>query len=982
MLLRLMMVGILLVAPARLLADPFWIDKQDSEELELLYFDPLTTYLTPHVTRSFYNSLAFQKRIFNWTPYDRTTVMLRDYQDYGNASAISSPFNVLSFHVAPLYHTFETFPAVERVYMLMNHELVHIATGDAANQQDLYWRRFFGGKPYAVDDHPETLLYSYLAAPRNIAPRWYFEGSAVFMETWMSGGYGRAQGGYDEMKFRALVRDGEPLFDNLGLASEGTVADFQTTTNAYFYGTRFISYLAYAYSPEQVIEWLKRDEGSKRYYADQFEHVFGKTLEAAWQDWIAFETEFQRKNLESIHQEAVTRVQPLSKVALGSVSRSYVDPATNSLIGGFYFPGVIGHIGMLSLDDGSTRRLTDIKVPMKYKVTSLAFDPARRVLYFTTDNNRLRDLKSFDIESGEERMLIEDSRIGDLVFNPNDQAIWGIRHEDGFATVVRVPPPYDDWQNIYKLPYGQVLQDIDISPDGSLLSGTMEEINGNQYLRLFRTADLLNHELSPIGQFDFGRAVPEGFVFSPDGKYLFGSSFYTGVSNIFRYEVATGEIEAVSNAETGFFLPIPQADGSLIVYEYTGQGFMPSRLNPVPLEDLSAITFLGNEIAKKHPIVMDWGVGSPAKIDLQALNPQVGKYWPRREMKYAAGYPMLEGYRDTFAPGWSAQFEDPMGYNSLRLDLSYSVDTFEGMSNSERLHADVEYQTLFWRFRYWHNLADFYDLFGPTERARKGDAFTVEYDYPVIYDGPRTLDAGWEVSYFTGLDTLPGNQNVSSQFSELLSAYGKLEYSHTQQSLGAVDHEQGLEWDVFGYVDYANSEAVPKLRAGFNFGFALPLSHSSVWLYSAAGMAGGDRDNALGNWYFGAYGNNYVDDGEVKRYREYFSFPGFEIDALAAQTFAKSVLELNLPPLRFAHVGIPSLFLSSARPALFAGVLFADPEDSQYSETFYNLGFQVDLNFTLAHWQRMVLSFGYAKGWSGSDTTPDDNEVMVSLKVF
>jgi hypothetical protein len=963
-------------------AGPFWLDMQESEELRLLYFDPLTTYLTPHVTRSYYNSLQFQKRIFNWTPYEKTTVTLRDYQDYGNASALSSPFGIISVHVAPLYHTFESFPAVERVYMLMNHELVHVATGDVANSQDLRWRRFFGGKPVPVDDHPESLLYAYLTAPRNIAPRWYFEGSAVFMETWMSGGYGRAQGGYDEMKFRALVRDGEPFYDNLGLASEGTVADFQTTTNAYFYGTRFMSYLAYVYSPEQVIEWLKREEDSKRYYADQFEFVFGKSLEAAWHDWIAFETEFQRKNLESIHEEPVTPAQPLSKTALGSVSRAYVDPATHSLIGGFYYLGVLGHIGMLSLDDGSTRRLVDIKVPMKYKVTALAFDPSERVLFFTTDNNRYRDLKTLDIDSGQERMLIVDARIGDLAFNRSDKTLWGIRNQNGYVGLVRLRPPYTDWELLYALPYGQVMADIDISPDGRLLSATMEEINGNQYLRLFRTEDLLDGYMKPISEFDFGRAVPEGFVFSPDGKYLFGSSFYTGVSNIFRYEVATSEIEAVSNAETGFFLPIPQEDGTLIVFEYTGEGFLPGRIDPVPLEDLSAITFLGNEIAKKHPVVMEWGVGSPARIDLEAVNARTGEYWPRREIQYAGGYPVIEGYRDTFALGWSAQLEDPMAYNSLRADLSYSVDTYAGMSDSERLHADLEYKMLFWRFRYWHNDADFYDLFGPTERARKGDALIAEYDYPIIFDGPRTLYGGWEAAYYTGLDTLPGNQNVASQFTDLLSVYGKLEYSHTQESLGAVDHEKGLEWDVFGYLDHANSDIVPRLKAGLNFGFVLPIRHSSVWLYNSAGVADGDRGNTLANWYFGAFGNNYVDDGEVKRYRKYYSFPGFEIDELSAQTFAKSLLEWNLPPLRFAKVGIPSLFLNSARPALFAGVLFADPGDSQFSETYYNLGFQVDLDITVAHWQSMTLSFGYAKGWSRNDSGPDDNELMVSLKVF
>ena len=75
-------------------------------------------------------------------------------------------------------------------------------------------------------------------------------------------------------------------------------------------------------------------------------------------------------------------------------------------------------------------------------------------------------------------------------------------------------------------------------------------------------------------------------------------------------------------------------------------------------------------------------------------------------------------------------------------------------------------------------------------------------------------------------------------------------------------------------------------------------------------------------------------------------------------------------------------FLSWIRPAVFAGVLFADPATSQYSETYYNLGFQVDMHFTVAHWQRMTVSFGYAKGWSGSDAVPDDDEVMVSLKVL
>ena len=959
-------------------AASFWMDQQETDDLRLLYFGSRTSYLVPHVIRSFENSMEFQRYIFDWTPYEKVTLMLLDNKDYGNGAAMASPRNGLFLYIAPLRHTFETFPAVERVYQLMNHELVHIATADVATTADRKWRRFLGGKPVVTGEHPESLFYHFMATPRDVAPGWYFEGSAVFLETWMSGGLGRAQGAYDEMKFRAMVRDGQPFYSNLGLVAEGTAVDFQTESNAYFYGTRFFSYLAYTYSPAKVVDWLRRGEGSRRYYSDQFEAVFGASLEDIWDDWIAFEHEFQQANLESLRTVPFTPKQPLVPHALGSVSRSFVDRDTNSLIGAFFYPGVVAHIGVLSLQDGSIDHLVDIKGPMKYKVSSIAYDPYNKVVFYTEDNLQRRDLLAVEVNTGKSRMLLHNARVGDLAFNLADRSLWGMRNEDGYVVLVRIPPPYDHWEDIHTWPYGQVLTDLDISPDGSMLSATMEEVNGDQFLRLFRIDDLLGGNFQPFGQFDFGRAVPEGFVFSPDGRYLFGTSYYTGVSNVFRYEIATGEIEAVSNVETGFFLPLPMEDGSLIVYEYTGQGLLPTRIEPVPLEDLSATRFLGNEIATKYPVVTEWGVGSPAEIDLDALNPQQGEYHPRRELEYAAGYPVVEGYKNTFALGWSANWEDPIGLNTLKADLSYSINgTLPG---SERLHANIEYETLNWRFQYWHNYADFYDLFGPTERARKGDALIAGYRDSLIYDGPRLLDVDVGLAYYTGLDTLPGNQNVETQFEELLSAHAELIYTHTEKSLGAVDHEKGVRWNLSAFGDHANGEVVGKFRAGLDFGFALPLKHSSIWLYNSAGIAGGDRENPLGNWYFGAFGNNYVDDKEVKRYREYFSFPGFEIDQLAAQDFAKTMLEWNLPPVRFDNIGIPSAFLSSARTALFAGALFTDVGDSEYRENHFSLGFQVDFKFTVAHRYAMTLSLGFAQGYLGSNRA--DNEVMASLKIL
>src|SRR5262249_40288860 len=141
------------------------------------------------------------------------------------------------------------------------------------------------------------------------------------------------------------------------------------------------------------------------------------------------------------------------------------------------------------------------------------------------------------------------------------------------------------------------------------------EPSGKQDVRVFQTNDLLNGKMEPFARFDFGTAVPNNFVFSPNGRYLYGSSYYTGASNIFPYDLDTRKLDAVTNAETGFFRPsaLEKAD-SLIVFRYTGNGFVPTRIDAKPLEDVSAITFLGERLAEERPIVKQWMVGSPAAV--------------------------------------------------------------------------------------------------------------------------------------------------------------------------------------------------------------------------------------------------------------------------------------------------------------------------------------------------------------------------------
>src|SRR5262249_16004382 len=160
--------------------------------------------------------------------------------------------------------------------------------------------------------------------------------------------------------------------------------------------------------------------------------------------------------------------------------------------------GFVEYVGAVNTRDGTVRRLADIKRALSYKVTSLAYDPGSGTVFYTNDNKdffSLRDLMAVDVRTGEERLLIKQGRIGESVFNPADKSLMGVRHADGIGTLVRVPAPYDGYDKVFTFPYGVVPYDLDISPDGRLLSASVAEANGDQFLRVWELDKVLRGDL-------------------------------------------------------------------------------------------------------------------------------------------------------------------------------------------------------------------------------------------------------------------------------------------------------------------------------------------------------------------------------------------------------------------------------------------------------------------------------------------------------
>ena len=811
----------------------------------------------------------------------------------------------------------------------------------------------------------------------------------MFFETWMAGGLGRAQGPWDEMVFRAMVRDSVPFYDPLGLESEGMKVDFQAGVNAYLYGTRFSTWLAYRYSPEQFVRWVSRRPGTDAYYASQFRRVFGTSLGRAWHEWVDFEHAFQRANLDSVRRYPVTPSRDLSDRPLGSVSRAFVDPASRSLYAAVFYPGRVAHVAAIPLDGGAPHALHEVRGPALYFVSSLAWDPGSRTLFYTADNNEWRDLCALDPVTGRSRTLIRDARVGDLAFSPADSSLWGVRHLNGISTIVRMPYPWTEANQVFSFPYGRDVYDLDLSPDGRQLVGSMGEVSGRHSLRLWPVAGLTRGDSASRMLHDFGSAIPANFVFTPDGGAVVGSSYFTGVSNIFRYDLAADSLDILTNAETGFFRPIPLAGDSLIVFRYAGGGFVPAVIQGRPLHDVSAITFLGERTVARHPVLESWKTPSPASISLDSLGVGERPYRALGNLRLNAIVPIVEAYKDHPAFGAFLTTDDPLALWRLSLAASYSPQ--RTLAGDERWHvsADLEHRALKARVRW--NRASFYDFFGPTKTSLKGWETGLSWSRTLVRDLPRTVELSAGVSAFTGLERVPDYQNVAAAPSveDVVVPAVRLAGKNLRASLGAVDAEKGWQWSVSGSANVVRTaqalrqrwSAFPFLEAAGDVGTPLPLGNASIWLRTAAGWGDGDRAEPFANVFFGGFGNNRVDRLEVKRYRQSTSFPGAEINGVAGTRYGKATLDLNLPPLRFRRLGAPALYASWLRVSAFGGGLVTNPDRAAWRRReLADVGVQADLRLQLLTLQPLTLSGGWARAFERGAAPTD--EWMVSLKIL
>lgn len=958
------------------------------EDATLCFTNRRQAQYVPYLMRKYELGKALHQQIWGELPSQNPLILLEEWEDDGTAGVSSIPRSFIDIGMSPLNVSYFTTPAYERYEHLFKHEYTHVVMADKAQSRDKAFRKFTMGKIVLDSNYPMSALWSYLGVPRRYAPSWYQEGIACLLETWLGDGVGRALGGYDDAYFRTLVKEGKKMYNIVGLETEGVSSDFQSGTAQYLYGTRFVNYLTLTYGFDKVVDFYNRTDDSKAAYPKQFKSVYGKNIRDAWDDWIDYEKDFQTENLELITEYPVTEVDHLLERSLGSASPMILDEEENVIYAAVNHPGDFAKIVRMSLDE-SGRKVTEEKTlafvdgSKAYLTAYLAYDRKGQRLIWTDRNSKIRGLVIYDLKEGRKIEHLKFQRMYEICYDNVNDCLYGLMNNQGVTHLVRYDSEFKERTLLYSFPFGVSVSNLDASHDGTRIVASLLGANGEQSLIMFDLAALeeADHRYETLLTMDDTNLSQ--FRFSADDRRLVGFSYYTGVPNVWSYDLETEDFDLLSNVETGLFGPYLSSDGTVYAYELTSEGMSPVAFDYKVLHDANSVEYLGQKALEANPQLAGL---STLKEPLPELSfgevyDSLTLYKPLKELKFQGAYPDISGFTDrkawnnvTPVLGYNVTFYDPVGYFHINLHLGVSP-----WSNNEwknRFHASAELKYLKWKFTAAWNPTNFYDLFGPRRASRKGYQFGLEYKASHSMQSPFVWDWGWSVGHYGGMDALPLYQEVAVDegITSFQTADIFVDMNKKKTSIGGITPERGYGLSAEAYTYLADGKLFPSIDLQGELGFPIPIGiHNSFWMKGALGQSFGDSSSSLGNSYFGGFRNNYVDNGAINRFSSLKAMPGARIDQIKAHRYAKMTGEIDLCPIRFQDLGLLQCYPNYMQFCLFGNGLMTD------NGKYLSAGVQMNIQMVIFTYMKTTLSFGYARAWGNN---LNQGEFLISLKLL
>ncbi len=498
--------------------------------------------------------------MMDWTPADKTDIILTDEYDISNGYAGPFPTNRTGIFLSGPDSVNSVEDNSDWLETVIRHEYLHILHLDKAIGAASVMRKIFGRAAY--------IFPFFSAFPNTYQPSWLIEGLATYVETDTGRGVGRGQSSYFNMLMRMEAKDD---FKSLRHVSVPLMTQWPMNTSRYLYGVNFFQYIEKKYGKKKVIELVDNYSdniipwrvNSNAYY------TLGKDM---WGLWDGFETDMKAK-----YKPQWQAVKERGEVIGKRITQDgyFTGPMQVSAKGDIYYVDYNADKNMalkvLHPDKDGTyhaaKKLTELRIAARFDLHEQAgiilAKPERcrnAAIYY--------DLYHINPTSGAETRLTHCARYRTVTWSPDGKQLMAVKNGLAKNELHLLDAKGEYKETLWKGKYAEVVASIDWSPTENILIASVFRPDTGWNLEKF---DIATRQWHFVTQDDVIETNP---IFSADGKNILYSSDNGGIYNIRRINIASGETTSLTDLIGGGFYPVQGKNENELYYiGYTEKGF-------------------------------------------------------------------------------------------------------------------------------------------------------------------------------------------------------------------------------------------------------------------------------------------------------------------------------------------------------------------------------------------------------------------------
>jgi len=520
-----------------------------------------TAQRTAEIAETVYEPVT---KFYNYEPDDKTDLIIKDVDDISNGAAYYYD-NKIEIWATPL--DFPLRGNHDWLRDVLTHEFTHIVSLQKSMKYTRNLPAFYFQVLAYEKEKRDDVVHGYpnviasYPIPGMVIPMWLAEGMAQFM---FPGTTNDLWDSHRDMLLRdRAIHDKILSFDRMGTFGKRGIGN----ESVYNQGYAFSRYLTERFGEQtlpKIAEFLSSPVNFSS--ASAIKKATGVSGEQIHRDWVKDIKDKYSNRLSVIQQNEISGEILISD----GTTQFYPEFAGDSLL--YYLSNKgMDYYSQTSLYSYDLRTKKSRLIQPKVR-SKIALSPDGKVFYYSKSSKPNRngsvfyDIYSYDLEKRKEKQITKSVLAYNPAVTPDGKQLVYITGRDGTSNLILLELQTGETRALTNFTDGEEIFSAMWSPDGKLLAFDFATAHGRDISIIdIATDSLVSFESEP-----YDTRSP---CFSPDGQWIYFASDQTGIFNIYRRSLTSGQTELLTNVPGGAFMPVVNMNGELVYSLFDDSAF-------------------------------------------------------------------------------------------------------------------------------------------------------------------------------------------------------------------------------------------------------------------------------------------------------------------------------------------------------------------------------------------------------------------------